>query len=110
MRLGIQNPIIQTNNILLRKQQIKVLERLREPETLHLVAKRRFRSCDVVDGAVAVERRRVFIDGLEHAPAGFAPFGVAGYAVHVPYGFDGFGAAGGVSRDTVDGGGEGSLP
>lgn len=94
MSLSIKNPLIQTNNPLIRKQQIEILQRLREPETFHFVIETGRRGHDVVDGAVAIHGRGVFLDGLEHFPACFAPVRVAGYAVHVPDGFDGFGAVG----------------
>jgi hypothetical protein len=92
MRLGIQNPLIQAHNILRLKQQVKILQRLREPEALHLVVECRRQLCDVVNRRVAVLRRRVPVNGKEHVPADFAPVHVAGNAVHVPYGFDCFGA------------------
>ena len=92
MRLGVQHPFIKTDLPLLTKQEIEILQRLRQPETLHFVLhfRRRFRY--IIDSAVAVHSRRVVVDGFEHGPADAAPVLVAGYAVHVEDGFDGFGA------------------
>jgi hypothetical protein len=92
MRLSIQHPIIQTHNLLVLEQQIKVLERLGQPEALHRVLERGLGLGHVVDGAIAVLGARVPVHGLEHAPARGAPVRRARQPVHVPHGFDGFGA------------------
>lgn len=92
MRLGIQHPLIQTDDVGLREEQVVVLERLGEPEALHLVLQAGLGLRDVVDGAVGKLGAGGLDGGLEHAPALVHPFGVAGDAVHVPYGFYGFGA------------------
>lgn len=92
MCLSIQHPFIQADNIRRRIQEIEVLERLREPETLHLIHVARDLGVDVVDGRVAEFRRGGSDDGLEHLPALVLPDLVTGDTVHVPDGFDGFGS------------------
>jgi hypothetical protein len=92
MRLGIQHPFVETDDIGRRVQQVKILEGLGQPEGFHLVDLDLVFVEDVVDGRVAVLGRRGVDDGLEHAPALVLPRLVAGYAVHVPYRLDGFGS------------------
>lgn len=82
MRLGIQHPIIQTHNARLRKDQVKILERLREPKRLHAVRFRRiFSHRDIVQGRIGNARQAVPRDRVEHHPRLFLEDGVAGDAV-----------------------------
>lgn len=37
-KVNLQNPLIETNNILLSEQQVEILDRLREPKTLLLIS------------------------------------------------------------------------
>lgn len=94
MRLGIQHPVIETDQVLLCKQEIEVLQRLSEPEALHGVVELRDGFCHIVDGRVTVLGCRCAVHGFEHAPPGFAPVRVACDAVHVPHRLDCFGAGG----------------
>jgi hypothetical protein len=90
MRLRIKHPLIQAPPILTLKQQPRILQRLRQPKTLHLILDDRAATRDVVDGAVAVSGAGSVQDGRDHFPARAAPVGVAGYTVHVEDGFEGF--------------------
>jgi hypothetical protein len=92
MRLSIQYPLIQTDLALIRKQQIKVLQRFREPEALHGIVQLRHLFGNIIDSRVTKLSSRRAFHGLEHAPPGFAPVVVARDAVHVPYGLDCFGS------------------
>src|SRR5690606_29469776 len=82
MRLRIQHPLIQRDNIGRSKQQIKVLERLRQPKALHAVLQVPFRrgalhGRNVADGGVAHLGCRRGYDSLVHAPAFFLPRRIA---------------------------------
>lgn len=94
MRLSIQHPLIQTHHVRLAIQQVKILQRLREPETLHRVLL--IHLCPLAihtpHGAVPDLGARGGDDGFEHCPALFGPDGGAGDAVQVEDGFDCFGA------------------
>lgn len=92
MRLGVENPFIQTNNIRLRKQKIIILERLCDPETLHLVLQNGSFGSHVGDSAVGILGAGGLDDGLPHGPTLVHPRWVSGDSVHVPHGFDGFGS------------------
>ncbi len=92
MSLSIQDPLVQTNSVRRRIQQVEVLERFRQPETLHFVDLRRLLDGDVAESRVAEFSRRVLDDGLEHLPAFVLPAAVTRNAIHVPHGFDRFGS------------------
>ena len=109
MRLRVKHPLVQADLVRRREQQVKVLERLGQPEALHVVRERGLPGRgDVVDGAVAGRHRRRRDDGLEHAPPLLLPRRVARDAVHVPDGLYCFRAARdkkkGVSWGNKDGG------
>ena len=104
MRLGIEHKIIETKHRLLTEDQIKILQRLREPERLHAIGFRRpaldvsvrvdvaVGHGDVVERGMRDLRARVVRDGAEHAPGGVAEGRVARDAVQDEDGFDGFGS------------------
>ena len=75
MRLGVKHPFIQTHNILLGKQQVKVLQSLSEPEALHLVVELRGRLGNVIDSGITKLSGRMLINGEKHAPPSFSPVG-----------------------------------
>jgi hypothetical protein len=85
MGLRVEHPLIQANDVWLREEQVVVLERLGEPEALHLVLEHGLLAVDVVNGAVGNLGARGVDGGLEHLPAFFHPRGIAGDTVHVPY-------------------------
>ena len=95
MRFRIEHIVVQTDDLGILKQQVKVLERLGEPETLHLVLELQAVGGrvgqDAVDGRVAVLGARDGHDGFEHVPAVFAPDVVAREPPHDEDGLDGFG-------------------
>ena len=92
MRLGVKHPLVQRDDALVTKEQVVILERFRQPEALHRVLRPWRRLGDVVNGRVAKLRARGGAHVHEHAPAGFAPVGVAGDAVEIVDGFDCFGS------------------
>lgn len=98
MRLGIQYPLVKAYNIGFGIQQVEVLERFGEPETLHRVVFVRTGQEDTADGAMAGLGLRRCDDGLEHLPTFLLPGGIARDAVHVPHGFDSFRAIEGQVR------------
>jgi len=84
MGLGVEHPLVEADDVGLGEQEVKVLERLGQPEALHAVLEPGRVGRHVGDGAVAHLGARVLDDGLEHAPALFLPRRVARDAVHVP--------------------------
>lgn len=90
MSLGVEDPLVEADEVGLGEEEVVVLERLGDPEALHLVLDVGGRGEDVVDGAVGELGAGGGDGGLEHLPALVHPGGVAGDAVHVPYGLDGF--------------------
>ena len=104
---NLQDPLIKTNNTLIRKQQIEILDRLRHPKTFLFIPQADFTTVQkvnshVVNGAVAELGFGVFGHCGPHVPADFAPVRVACYAVHVPDAFDGFGTEDVASCTNVD--------
>lgn len=98
MCLGIQDPFVQRNDVRGLEEQVKILERLGEPEALHVVllipAIALVLGGHIADGAVAGVRPGRFDYCLEHAPTLFLPRWIARDAVHVPDGLDGLGSDG----------------
>lgn len=90
MRLGIQNPVVETNGVGCRVEQVKVLERLGKPEALHGIRLGGVRRRDQVYSRVTPFGLGGRYYRFEHLPSLFLPDGVAGDAVHVPHGLDGF--------------------
>ena len=105
MGLGVEDPVVETEQGGVTEQEVKVLQGLGEPKALHVVHLRGDGLDDVLaavvargvhfghDGVqrgVAVGGACVLDDGLEHVPADVAPVGVAGDAVHDEDAFDGF--------------------
>lgn len=89
--LGVEDPVIQADDIGLGEEEVEVLEGLGDPETLHLVFEIGRLGEDVPDGAVCEFGACSADDGFEHLPSLVHPGWVASDAVHVPNGFDGFG-------------------
>lgn len=85
MRLRVQHPLIEADDVRLREEQVIILQGLRDPEALHLVAQLGGFARDVLDGAVGHVGAGGGEGGLEHLPALVLPDCVAGDAVHVPY-------------------------
>lgn len=114
MRLSIQHPLIQTHHIRLAIQQIKILQRLRQPETLHrvLLIHICLLAIHAAYGAVPEGGAGGGDDGFKHCPAFGGPDGGAGQAVEVEDGFYCFGAGtSSVSLDgELEGGNGGDLP
>ncbi len=54
MRLRIQHPLIQADHVRRRVQQVKILQRFRQPETLHLICLVMLTIQHIVDSGVAV--------------------------------------------------------
>jgi len=87
-----QDVFIQADMIGLGKYKIQILERLSEPEALHLVRVFRDGSAHVLDSRVAVLGACRLFDVLEHAPRGFLQGLVTCDSVHDEDGLDGFGS------------------
>ena len=87
----LQNVIIQTNKLRLGKDEIEILERLRQPKTLHVVCLGRIDISDIIDRRMREFRSRVFFNIFEHAPCGILERLVAGDPVHDEDGLDGLG-------------------
>lgn len=77
---------------MIRKDQKKILQRLREPVALHAVRALRVGVRAVLKGRGPDGRLRRGHDGLEHVPGLVGEFGVAGEAVEDEEGFDCFGS------------------
>lgn len=88
----LQHEMIQADNVGLGVQQVEVLQRLGQPERLHLIDLRRRGIHHVVDSGVRDARGRVRLDGLEHVPAALGPVLLAGDAPEDEDGLDGLGA------------------
>lgn len=92
MRLGVEHPVVQGHNIGLRVQQVKILERLGRPETLHVIRKGDARGAvNAINSRMSGTGLHVADDGLPHLPSLFLPDWVTCDPVHVPDRFDGFG-------------------
>jgi hypothetical protein len=95
MRLGVQQPVVKTPDILIVHEKIRILKRLGQPEALHAVLVPRSSLRDVVDGSVRKSGAGAFENCGDHTPTALAPIWLAGYAVHVEYRFEGLRAVGG---------------
>lgn len=93
MSFSIENVVIQTNKPRLTKDKIKILQRLRRPETLHTVYFLGICGCDVVDGGASDVCSGIALDVLKHVPGVVLEYCVACYAVKDEEGFDGFWSA-----------------
>ncbi len=80
MSLGIEDPLVEIEVLVVLEQQVKVLERLGQEEALHLVAWTRVLHVGhVVDGRVAARvDTRVLFERGEYAPAVLAVLGLLG--------------------------------
>ena len=81
MCLSIQHKGIKTDDIRLRKQQIEILQRLYQPEALHLVLQLdRLSSLSahshIFDRSVGNVRLGVLANSEEHLPSPFQPYPV----------------------------------
>jgi hypothetical protein len=112
MCLGIKHPLIQTNHIIPTKHEVKILQRLRRPETLHLIFHIIFsrehapsHTCYFASSGHRWRNERHVAhltirigcagrgyDGCEHVPCVLEIGAVASDAVHYEDGLDGFGA------------------
>ena len=104
MRLGVDDHAIQWKLVFRSKQQPEVFERLREPETLHVVPVRWRDLVRIVEARVCVHGVLLVVlaklvhdfgvrdEGLEHLPAPLAVHGIAGDTVEVEEAFDRLGA------------------
>ena len=69
--LGIEHILVEWYEIrIITEQQKQILQRLSEPEALHLVPEAGIcRRLDVVDGGVALRQASVLLKALEYPPA-----------------------------------------
>ena len=84
MPLRVEDVLVQRNQVhVVTKQQVQILERLRQEEALHLVAEARVASVpDVADGGVTgVWHLGVFLEGKEDLPAPVAVLLVFGQTI-----------------------------
>lgn len=95
MRLRVEDPFVEANDIRSGVEHVIVLECLGDPETFHGVVHGRLLEHDVGDGRVGEIRVGGCHGSFKHGPALVHPCRVSGDAVHVPHRFDGFRAAGG---------------
>ena len=77
----VEHVLIQTHELGLAEQQIKVLQRLTRPERFHLVQDSRARCTDVADGPVREWCATVIFNRSEHVPTRVLKASVPGYAV-----------------------------
>lgn len=92
MRLRVQHELIQVQNLGLTEDGIEVLQRLRQPETLHLILFPRLLGRHVVDLCARDLGLCMLFDLRKHAPGGVLEGFVAGQAIQDEDRLDGLGA------------------
>lgn len=90
MSLSIQNKLIQTDQVRLAVKQVKVLQRLSEPEALHRVLMLRFGGHNILKTRVRNIRLRMLRNSLEHLPPLLHPDRIRCQTVHDEDWFYGF--------------------
>lgn len=90
--LGVQNPPVQVHDRRFTEDEVEILQRLGQPETLHAVALLGHRKPHVVHGGVGDGRLRGRVDALEHGPRRVLQLLVARDPVEYEDGLDGLGA------------------
>lgn len=91
MRLGIEDILVETDQRRLRKDQVEILERLRQPERFHAVGLGGVSDRDIVQRCMGDCSPCLVDDGGEHVPGSFLKGWVSGDAVHDEDGLDRFG-------------------
>ncbi len=92
MRLRVEHELVQVQDLGLAEDGVEVLQRLRQPEALHLVVLARLLGRHVVDLCARDRGLGMLFDLRKHAPGGVLEGFVAGQAVQDEDRFDGFGA------------------